>query len=63
MIQGKDREESIKLTAEALGITEREATFIVAMELGEIDGDVIEVDEKYRDLVVDQVQLKAEPEA
>jgi hypothetical protein len=36
---------SIKLTAAALCIGLAEAEFIVAMELGEIDGDVVIVDE------------------
>jgi hypothetical protein len=41
MIEGKDRQESIELTAAALGIPEAEAEFIVAIEMGEIDGDVV----------------------
>lgn len=44
MIEGKDRQETVKLTAEALGISEADADFIVAIELGEIDGDVVLVD-------------------
>lgn len=46
MIEGKDREETIRLTAKALGISLAEAEFIVAIELGEIDGDVIVESEK-----------------
>jgi hypothetical protein len=45
MIEGATREETIELTAAALGIGLVEAEFIVAMELGEIDGDVVIVDE------------------
>ncbi|HZP82588.1 MAG TPA: hypothetical protein VFB21_13190 [Chthonomonadaceae bacterium] len=40
MIEGKTREETIRLTAQALGVSELEAEFIVAMEMGEIEGDV-----------------------
>ena len=46
MIEGKTREETIRLTAQALGISELEAEFIVAMEQGEISGDVEVVEEK-----------------
>jgi hypothetical protein len=46
MIEGKDREETIRLTAAALGITEADAEFIIAVELGEIDGDVVVLDEQ-----------------
>lgn len=45
MIEGKTREETIKLTAEALGVSELDAAEIIAIELGESDGDVIDVDE------------------
>ena len=45
MITGETREETIRLTAEALGISEVDAEFIVAQEYDEIDGDVIVVDE------------------
>ena len=45
MIVGETRGETIRLTAEALGISEAEAEFIVAIELGEIDGDVVVLDE------------------
>ena len=44
MIQGKDREETVRLTAAALGISEADAEFIIAIELGEIDGDVVVLD-------------------
>lgn len=42
MIEGGNREETIRLTAEALGITLAEAEFIYAIETGEIPitGDV-----------------------
>jgi hypothetical protein len=46
MIEGKDREETIRLTAEALGISVAEAEFIIAIETGEITGDVVELDGK-----------------
>ncbi len=45
MIEGKDLEETIELTAEALGISEQQAAFIIAIETGEITGDMIELDE------------------
>ena len=40
MIEGKTREKTIRLTAQALGISELEAEFIVAMEKNEVSGDV-----------------------
>lgn len=43
MILGRDRQETILLTAMALEITTLQAGFIVAQELDEIDGDVIAV--------------------
>ena len=43
MIEGKDREETIRLTAAHRGISEDEAEFIYAIEHGEITGDVIDV--------------------
>jgi hypothetical protein len=39
MIAGRDREESIRLTAEALGIAEADAAIIVAWELGDPDAE------------------------
>lgn len=45
MIEGETREGTIRLTAEALGINEAEAEFVVAQELGEIDGDVVVLDD------------------
>jgi hypothetical protein len=45
MIVGRDRQETIKLTAAALGIGLAEAEEIVAIELGEIDGDCVAVDD------------------
>lgn len=46
MIEGKDREETIRLTAEALGISRVLAAFIVGQELGEIESDVVTVDDE-----------------
>jgi len=43
MIKGKTKEETIRLTAEFLGISLIEAAFIWAQEHGEITGDVIVV--------------------
>jgi len=40
MTEGKTYQETIQLTAQALGISELEAEFIVALEKGEITGDV-----------------------
>ena len=45
MIEGTTREETVKLTAEALGVSLAEAEFIIAIETGEIDSDVIELDD------------------
>jgi hypothetical protein len=50
MIEGKNREETIRLTAAALGISRQDAEFIVAIELGEIDSDVVVLDEKGREV-------------
>lgn len=38
-------EENINLMTDVLGVDEPTARFILAIEKGEIDGDVIEVDE------------------
>ena len=46
MIEGKTREETICLTAQVLGISELEAEFIIAMETGEISGDVEVIEAK-----------------
>jgi len=46
MIKGKTREETIRLTAKFLGISEIEAAFIWGQEHGTIKGDVIVVDDK-----------------
>jgi len=43
VIEGKTKEETIRLTAEFLGISEIEAAFIWGQEHGEIEGDVIVV--------------------
>lgn len=59
MVEGKTREETIRLTAEALGVSLLQAGFIVAQELGEIDGDVIMVDDdgnEVREPAADQVK-------
>jgi hypothetical protein len=45
MIEGKDREETIRLTAEFLEISVIEAAFIWGQEHGEIKSDVIIVEE------------------
>lgn len=39
MIQGATEEETVRLTAEALGVSEQEARFLIAIERGEINGD------------------------
>ena len=46
MIEGKTREETIRLTARFLGISLVEAAFIWGQEHGTIKGDVIVVGEK-----------------
>jgi hypothetical protein len=46
MIEGKTREETIELTARAYGISLIEAEGIVAIELGEIQGDIVEIDDQ-----------------
>lgn len=46
MVEGRTRDETIRLTAAALGIKLAEAEAIVAIELGETDGDVVEVDDE-----------------
>jgi hypothetical protein len=45
MIEGRDDDETARLTAEALRVTEDEARMIIAIERGEIDGDLIVIDE------------------
>ncbi len=45
MIEGATREETIRLTAEALNVSLAETEFIIAIETGEIDSDVIELDD------------------
>jgi len=44
VIEGKTREETIRLTAKAYGISEVEAAFIWGLEHGTIKGDVIVID-------------------
>jgi hypothetical protein len=46
MIEGKDRADTIRLTAAALGIGLVDAAFIVGQELGLIESDVVTVDEE-----------------
>ena len=46
MVKGKTREESIKLTAKAYGISEIDAAEIVDISTGESQGDVIEATNK-----------------
>ncbi len=46
MIEGKTREETIRMTAKFLEISEIEAAFIWGQEHGTIKGDVIVVDDK-----------------
>jgi len=53
MIEGKTKEETIKLTAKFLGISEIEAAFMWGQEHGTIKGDVIVVDDKGDVIVVD----------
>jgi hypothetical protein len=50
MIEGRDRADTVRLTAAALGISEAEAEFIVAIELGEIDSDVVLLDDRGREI-------------
>ena len=45
MIEGKDREDTIRLTAAAYGISLIDAAEIVLISLGESDGDDIVTDE------------------
>jgi hypothetical protein len=42
MIVGETEKETVKLTAEALGVDEEIARYIIAIETGESVGDVIE---------------------
>lgn len=46
MIQGKTAEETVRLTAEALGVSEAQARFILALETDEIDGDLAPLDDQ-----------------
>jgi hypothetical protein len=43
-IDGKSREEIIATVMSYFGLSKEEAAFMVAVALGEIDGDVIELD-------------------
>ncbi len=56
MIEGKTREETIRLTAQFLGISEIEAAFIWGQEHGTIKGDVIVVDD-------DDMPVKPKPKS
>jgi hypothetical protein len=51
VIEGKDREETIRLTAEATGMSLAEAEEMIAIELGESYGDVIALDEDGNEIV------------
>lgn len=48
MIDGLDDEELVQAMCQILGVCEQEARFIIAIERGEITGDVVEVDEHGR---------------
>lgn len=41
--QGATREQAIQLAVDNLGMFRAEAEFVLAVELGEIEGDVVEV--------------------
>lgn len=45
MIEGRNDDETARLTADALGVDEITARFIIAIERGEIDGDLIVLDD------------------
>lgn len=49
MIVGKTEAETVRLTAYVLGVSEAQARFIIAVERGEIDGDVVDVNDDRRD--------------
>jgi hypothetical protein len=51
MIEGKDREETIRLNAEAIGCTLAEAEEIISIELGETHGDMIALDDDGNEIV------------
>jgi len=63
MIEGKTREETIRLTAAAYGISEGDAEFIVAQELGEIEGDVVTVDADGNEVKSDEQTLASNRES
>lgn len=44
MIEGKTEQETIELTAYVLGVSQDQAREIIAIERGESDGDVIEIE-------------------
>lgn len=46
MITGATEEETVQLTAAALGVSEQEARFIIAIERGEIEGDTPLIDDE-----------------
>lgn len=54
MIEGKDKEETIRLTAQGLGISKLQAAFIWAIEHGETTGDVIVVDKDGNEIKTEQ---------
>ena len=45
LMQGLTREEAVRFAVNELGMVEEEARFVLALELGEIDGDIIEESE------------------
>ena len=45
MITGLSDEENVKAMMDVLGVSESEARFILAIEKGEIDGDIVEVED------------------
>ena len=46
MIEGRNEKETIEITMEVLGVSEQRAREIIAIESGEIDGDLVIVEPK-----------------
>lgn len=44
MIEGKTEQETVEITAYVLGVSQAQAREIIAIETGQIDGDVIETE-------------------
>jgi hypothetical protein len=63
VIVGENRADSVRLTAQALGLENDlvTAAFIVAQELGEIDGDVVVLDAQGR-VIRDKVTEHRQPD-